>query len=157
MDIFGSIDPRKMPAYLFQGAVYLDYSSAIRGNPGKQNYLVCPRHWYLDADFNCERCHVEFTWTAREQKYWFEDYYFWVDSRPRHCKGCVAVRKHLKLLRMEYDSTVRAAHLSSATKEKIRIIEVVCEMESAVVHLPRKMIETKELFERQLRKSQSES
>lgn len=154
MDYFGSTDPRMMPKHLFWGAIHLDYDSAARGNPQKQNFSVCPRHWYIDADFNCANCRKEFTWTAGEQKAWFEDYFFWIDSSPRLCKKCMANRRHLKDLRVEYDSTVAAARHKGATDQKRRVIEVVCELEAAFGRLPEKMIETKKLFERQIQKAQ---
>jgi len=151
MDSFGSTDPRKMPKHLFPGAIYLDYDNAIRGNPPKQNYTVCPRHWYMDADFICARCGKEFTWAAAEQKAWFEDYFFWIDSHPRLCKKCMADRGRLESLRKEYDATVSEAR-SGARDQKLRIIAIVRELESALEGLPKKMIETKDLFERQIEK-----
>lgn len=154
IDIFGSTDPRKMPNHLFGGAIHLDYKSAVRGNPQKQNYSVCPRHWYIDADFECARCYREFTWTAREQKAWFETYNFWIDSRPRLCKSCMANRKRLESLRKEYDAVVAEAQPKSAFDQKRRVIEIVRELESAFTSLPEKMVETKTFFEHQIRKAQ---
>jgi hypothetical protein len=154
MDIFGSTDPRMMPSHLFGGAIHLDYRTAIRGNPKNQNYSVCPRHWYIDADFNCARCRKEFTWSAGEQKAWFEEYDFWIDSHPRLCKKCMANRKHLESLRLEYDATIAAARPREATEQKRRIVEVIRELEAAFSRLPEKMIETRELFERQIQKAQ---
>ena len=135
------------------GAVRMDYASAIRADPGKQNYLVCPRHWYVDAEFVCKGCRRHFTWTAAEQKTWFEDYDFWIDSCPRHCRACGADRRHLAALRAEYDSTVAAARPRDAIDRKIRVIEIVHELESAFGCLPEKMIETREQFELQVRKA----
>ncbi|MFM2243794.1 MAG: hypothetical protein RLZ97_2650 [Verrucomicrobiota bacterium] len=156
MDYFGSTDPRLMPKHLFWGSVHLDYPSAVRGNPEKQNYSVCPRYWYIDADFVCKGCRRNFTWTAAEQKAWFEDYFFWIDSSPRHCKTCSADRKQLTALRAEYDSIVAKAFLKEAADRKIRVIEIVRELETALGPLPQKMIETKELFERQIEKAQQD-
>ena len=81
MDTFGSTDPKQMPTHFFFGASAVHHHTAIRANIEKQNYSVCPRHWYIDADFKCERCGREFTWSVGEQKVWFEDYFSWVDSR----------------------------------------------------------------------------
>lgn len=154
MDFFGNTDPRKMPKHLFGGAIHLNYKTAIRGNPENQNYSVCPRHWFIDADFKCVSCRREFTWTAREQRKWFENYYFWIDSTPRLCKDCMAIRKHLESIRKEYDSLVGEAQSKDAFAQKRRIIEIVSELESAFTHLPEKLIETKRLFERQIQKAQ---
>ena len=152
IDILGNTDSRKMPEHLFWGAIYLDHDTAIPGNPEKQNYSVCPRHWYIDADFKCEGCDKEFTWMAREQKAWFEDYFFWVDSQPRHCKEC----RRLEALRKEYDSTVGAARDHGTPDQKQRIIEIVTELELAFQRLPEKMPETKSLFERQIKNGQNQ-
>ena len=153
MDIFGSTDPRKMPKHLFGGTIHLEYKTAIRGNPQKQNYSVCPRHWYIDADFECASCHREFTWSAREQKAWFESYHFWIDSRPRLCKSCMASRKRLESLRKEYDSIVASAQSKSAFDQKRRVIEIVRELESAFTAIPEKMVKTKNLFENQIQRA----
>ena len=157
MDIFGSTDPRKMPEHMFYGTIHLDYKSAIRGNPQKQNYSVCPRHWYIDAGFECESCHREFIWTAREQKAWFEIYNFWIDSKPRLCKGCMANRKRLESLRKEYDSIVGDAQSKSELDLKQRVIAIIYELESAFTSLPEKMIVTKNLFEHQIQKAQQDA
>jgi hypothetical protein len=153
MDYFGSTDPRLMPKHLFWGAVHIDYASAVRGNPEKQNYSVCPRYWYIDADFVCKSCRKDFTWTAAEQKAWFEEYYFWIDSSPLHCKTCSAERRRLATLRTEYDSLVAVAYPKDAIDRKSRVIEIVRELEAAFGRLPEKMTATKELFERQIKKA----
>ena len=152
MDFFGNTDSRKMPEHLFWGALYLDHDTAIRGNPEKQNFTVCPRFWYLDADFRCDGCGQEFTWTAGEQKAWFEDYFFWVDSQPRHCRKCRANRKRLAELRKEYDASVADARDHGTADQKRRIMAIVAELEAALGRLPEKMIETRDRFEHQLAK-----
>ena len=153
MDIFGNTDPRKLPEHMYSGAIHIDNRSAIRGNPQNQNYSVCPRHWYIDATFECTSCHRDFTWTAQEQRAWFENYHFWIDSQPRLCKCCMADRKLLVSLRKEYDSIVADAQPMSALELKRRVVASVQELESAFTSLPEKMIETKSLYERQIRKT----
>lgn len=150
MDYFGESNSRNMPKHLFSGALYLNHDSAIQGNPENQNYSVCPRHWYIEADFKCKGCEQVFTWTADEQKVWFEDYFFWIDSVPLHCQRCRASRHHLVKLRQAYDASVAAARKQGTTEQKKRIVELVSELESAFGRLPQKMIETKTLFERQI-------
>ena len=157
MDYFGSTDPRLMPKHLFWGAVHIDYASAVRGNTEKQNYSVCPRYWYVNAGFICEGCRKTFTWTAAEQKAWFEDYFFWIGSSPRHCKTCSADQRHLASLRTEYDSIVAEARPNDAIGRKLRVIEIVRELEAAFDRLPEKMIDAKKLFERQIQKAQQDA
>ena len=149
MDIFGNKDPKKMPQHLFSGALAIHHETAVRSNIEKQNYSVCPRHWYIDADFKCDRCAKEFTWTAKEQKAWFEDYFFWVDSQPRHCRECSGELRRLLELRKEYDATIGAARDHGTPDQKSRIIQIVSELQHVFGRLPEKMTETKELFEHQ--------
>lgn len=151
MDIFGDTDARKMPRHFFFGALRIHHDTAVRANIEKQNYSVCPRHWYVDADFKCQRCSEDFTWTADEQKVWFEDYFFWVDSLPRQCRKCRIELRGLVALRKEYDATVAAARDHGTPEQKSRIIEIVSELQQAFGSLPDKMTETKELFERQIK------
>ena len=148
MDIFGNTHSKKMPQHFFSGAVAVHHETAVRANTEKQNFSVCPRHWYMDADFKCERCGEDFTWIAEEQKTWFEDYFFWVDSQPRHCRKCRGEIRRLVELRKEYDGTVAAAR-HGTPDQKGRIVEIVSELQQAFGKLPEKMIQTMESFQRQ--------
>lgn len=152
MDIFGNTDPEKMPRHLFFGALAVHQNTAVRANIEKQNYSVCPRHWYIDADFKCEQCAREFTWTAEEQKAWFENYFFWIDSQPRHCRECSGELRRLLELRKEYDATVATARDHGTPDQKSRIIQIVSELQRVIGRLPEKMTQTKELFEHQAKK-----
>jgi hypothetical protein len=149
MGLFGSKDPKQMPGHFFYGAVYVDYDSAIRADISKQDFSVAPRHWYVDCDFLCTKCRQEFTWTAREQQVWFEEYRFWVDSQPRLCKRCKAAERRLDDLRREYDATVTAARDHGTPEQKRRIIDIVRELQTSLSHLPQKMLDTMQLFEHQ--------
>ena len=88
MDVFGNTHPAKMPVHFFYGALKLDYGSAVRADISKQNYTVCPRHWYVDATFKCVECGSEFVFTSEEQRFWFEDLKFFVDSQAKRCPAC---------------------------------------------------------------------
>ena len=85
IDVFGDTDPRKMPTHTVLGCVRIDYDSAERADIAKQDFSVCPRHWYVDATFRCEECGCEFVFSAREQQFWYEERRFYVDSQPRRC------------------------------------------------------------------------
>lgn len=155
MDIFGRINPRNMPGHYFPGAIFKDYSTAIRGNPDKQNYTVCPRHWYFDADFKCERCGQDFTWTAQEQRRWFEDFRFWITVSPRHCSKCRAVLRRLESLQREYDSDVASARSHGNMIQKRRIVEIVNELEAEFGSIAEKTLKTRAEFQSQITKAES--
>ena len=152
MDIFGNTHPRKMPEHFFFRALAIHHQTAVRASVEKQNYSVCPRHWYINADFKCERCGRDFTWSAEEQKAWFEDYFFWVDSQPRHCKTCGTELRRLADLQKEYDAKVAAARDHGTPDQKSRIVAIVSELQQAFGNLPEKITETMGLFQRQITK-----
>lgn len=87
-DLFGEFAPENMPPWNFPGAVELDYDSAVRATPRNQNYTVSPRHWYIGAWIVCRDCEKEFLFSAGEQRTWYEEYKFWIDSFPDRCKEC---------------------------------------------------------------------
>jgi hypothetical protein len=136
-DLFGSTDPKRMPSHFFFGAVQLGLSSAVRANIDKQNYSVCPRHWYIDATFRCQDCDALFTWTADEQRTWFEEYAFYVDSQPTRCTKCRRGRRQLKLLRQEYDRTVGRARAGGSLEEKKRVLSLIDQIEEASRTVPK--------------------
>ena len=97
MDSFGSGDPARMPRHLFRDAVSVIFESAERADITRQNYTVCPRHWYVDAIFRCADCGTEFHFPASEQQFWYEELKFYVDSLPRRCPGCRKKERARKL------------------------------------------------------------
>jgi hypothetical protein len=84
----GDTDPKKMPPHFFDGAVSIDYDSAVRADISKQGYTVCPRHWYIDATFKCVDCGKGFQFSVDEQRFWYEQRRFFVDSKPIRCAAC---------------------------------------------------------------------
>jgi hypothetical protein len=88
MNLFGESDPREMPAHLFHDALKIDYDSAKCADISKQDFTVCPRHWYIDATFRCADCRSEFVFSAKEQLFWYEERKFYVDSQPKRCAAC---------------------------------------------------------------------
>ena len=64
----------------------------------RQNYTVSPRHWYVDATLRCNSCGGEYLFSANEQKAWYEDFGFYVDSFPDQCKTCRRDQRNLKAL-----------------------------------------------------------
>lgn len=150
MDIFGSTDPRKMPRHFFPHPDRLDFTTAKRADISKQDYSVCPRHWYIDAESDCIDCGRLFTWTAAEQRTWFETYRFWVDSKTRRCKRCSSSKRHLRKLRLEYDSLITSAREHGDKAAKQRVIQIVEELEKALGTVPEKMSEARRIFLKQV-------
>ena len=153
MDIFGNTDPKLMPTHFFFGAISIDYSTAVKAKTSKQNYSVCPRQWYIDANFKCKGCDTNFLWSASEQKAWFEDYQFWVDSYPTLCPKCRKEKRELKNLRQEYDKLVAEAKSSKRIEIKKRVVELIYALEKSL-KLPEGVIETKKTLIKQIKKAE---
>lgn len=153
LDYFGRNDPKQMPSFFFYGAKFIDYKTAIKADISKQNFTVAPRHWYIDCDLDCVKCHREFVWTAREQRVWFEQYQLNVTSRPWRCKACKMEERRLIDLRKEYDATVSAVRDHGTVEQKSRILEIIRELQVALPRLPPRMLDTIQLLERQIHKA----
>ncbi|HZK79932.1 MAG TPA: zinc-ribbon domain containing protein [Humisphaera sp.] len=150
-DSFGELDPRKMPSHLFSGALHLDYSTAIEADISKQAYSVCPRHWYIDAAFRCARCDNTFVFSAEEQRFWYEELGFYIDSQAKHCGNCRLELRQLKSLRQEYDREIAAALASDAgLEQKKRVMAAVDALDRGGVKLPEKIQENRRILARQV-------
>jgi hypothetical protein len=156
MDVFGDTDPRKMPRHLFFGALCIDYDSAVRANIDQQHFSVCPRHWYIDAKFQCEECRREFVFSVQEQRFWYEERRFWIDSQPRKCAPCRKQDRRTKNLKKQYDSDVAAALSSRDLKTKKAIIAVLDELASAGFKFAERVMAQRDLLLHQIRKAEAE-
>lgn len=116
MDIFGNTKTELMPKHFFRGAIHVDYKNAVKANVDKQNYSVCPRFWYADATIRCECCNENFTFSKEEQKVWYEEYNFWVDSFPKKCPPCKNLDKEL----YNEINYVRTQWFKPGKKDKVR-------------------------------------
>ena len=153
-DSFGDSDPRKMPGHLFWGVRHLEYSTAVRANVSQQNCSICPRHWYVDAAFHCSRCGQSFVFTADEQKYWYEQLKFWIDSIPMECGKCRKELRELRALQQEYDRDIASAmSKSTSVDQKERLAAVIEAIETGGVTLAAKVIENRRILLSQIQKS----
>lgn len=67
----------------------LSRRKAILGNPIKQKFCDCyPYYAYADEERICEECRKTYMFDKEEQKHWYEELDFWVQSRPKKCKTC---------------------------------------------------------------------
>ena len=148
---FGWKSSRHMPSYLFCPAVAIHHATAVRANTRVQKYSVCPRHWYVDATFRCQSCQESFVWTADEQRVWFEEYEFYVDSRPTRCVACRARRRELFSLKREYDRDVAAARRRTAPiADKSRIVSLIDQMQELTGSSQPAVLATRELLLKQI-------
>jgi hypothetical protein len=72
----------------YRRALAVDESNCVAANPDKQNYSVVAEAIYYSMKLSCEQCHDEFWFSANEQRVWYEDWRFWIDSVPKQCASC---------------------------------------------------------------------
>ena len=156
MFVFGEGNPRGMPEHLFFGARRMDYATAEKADISKQNFTVCPRHWYVDAVFVCHSCKEEFIFTKSEQRFWYEEKQFYVDSRPKRCAKCRKAERTRLELRKRYDSTISQALSQSSLETKRDVVSVIDEFEAMGEQLPEGMVENRSLLRAQLAKANPE-
>jgi hypothetical protein len=136
MSDFGRVDPRQMPVHLFYGSLRVDYGTAVKADVERQNCSICPRYWYIDAVFRCSRCDAEFTFSAAEQRVWYEDYGFWIDSLPTRCPDCRRALRELKAIRREYDHRVAEVLQSGTLEAKRHLASLIDQMYELGGELP---------------------
>jgi hypothetical protein len=147
---FGEDNPRDMPRHLFWGVVRMDYQTAVRSNPDKQNCSICPRYWYVDAFFLCDRCGSEFVFSAGEQRLWYEQYGFWVDSIPRHCVSCRRELRDLKAARREYDANVERVLERGDLESRKQLARVIDQLYELGSPLPPQITENRRRLAKQI-------
>ncbi len=85
---------------------------AVRGDPARQNYCqACnaPKFYYVDEQRRCVDCGEEFTFWAKEQKYWYETLRFILHSTAIRCVGCRKARRSVVALQNSHAEAVRRA------------------------------------------------
>jgi hypothetical protein len=154
MSGFGSDDPRKMPEHFFYRSVRVNYKTAVRADTDKQNCSICPRYWYVETIFPCARCGAEFSFSAAEQRAWYEDYGFWVDSLPRHCLACRRDLRNLKAVRQEYDQSVAHALQRGDLESKKRLARVIDQLYEFGGELPPRINENRRRLANQIARAE---
>lgn len=150
--LFGESNPRLMPRHFFWEVRSMNYKTAQKADISKQNYTVCPRHWYVDATFVCRDCGQEFVFTASEQRFWYEEKQFYVDSCPKSCVACRQAERTRVELRRRYDATIAEALDNGGLDIKQKAVDLICEIEATEESLPERMQENRTRLLKQLGK-----
>jgi hypothetical protein len=98
---------------------------AVEGDVSRQTFCAwhTPKYFYVDQTLRCRQCDERFTFSGREQKYWYETRGFNFGSVPIRCARCRRQRRSGHLLReqvaaahraVETDPRDPAAHLALA-------------------------------------------
>jgi hypothetical protein len=154
MDYFGRDDSRDMPVHFFYRSLRVDHRTAVRADPEKQNCSMCPRYWYVDAIFACERCGAEFKFSAAEQRVWYEEYGFWVDSLPKHCLACRRELRTLAAARQEYDQSVSQVMETGGLESSKRLAGIIDQLYELGGELPPRINENRRRLARRIVKAE---
>ena len=60
---------------------------------------------YEDKPFKCKRCGKEETWTAKQQKWWYEEAKGDLETTAVLCRSCRDLKKHQRDNQKEHDTT----------------------------------------------------
>jgi hypothetical protein len=84
---------------------------AVRGDVSRQVFCYhhVPRYFYVDEERTCTQCGEPFTFSAREQKYWYEARQFNFHSVPVRCLRCRRRRRTAHALGVQVGHARRAA------------------------------------------------
>ncbi|HCI78515.1 MAG TPA: hypothetical protein DHW02_02355 [Ktedonobacter sp.] len=67
---------------------------AIEGKPHLQMFCDYPPYLaYFDKTYTCSDCLNAFIFNKEEQRYWYEELKFWVQSYPKQCLECRRKRR----------------------------------------------------------------
>ena len=102
----------------------------------------------------CDSCGETFLWSATEQRAWFEEYRFYVDSRATRCKTCRALKREITELKQQYDRVVSDARAGRNVDKKKQLVALVDQLASMIDVVPAKMIETRTQLLRQIKKAE---
>ena len=149
VDSFSKYD--RLPLFLL-GAIRVHPETAVQANVSRQNYSVLPHDWYVDADYRCPRCGEEFCFTVAEQRHWYEELGFTVDSKAKHCLACRRDLRRLKATKQEYDREIASTLCSQDIARKQRLITVIDELCEGGLELPEKIRENRRILAQQIAK-----
>lgn len=94
--------------------------SVITADITKQNYAMYPRTFYVDMEEKCVACGSEFIFFALEQKHWFEELGFYIDSRCVRCCHCRGKENEIKKFHKQYQDLLKIDNRSETENKKLK-------------------------------------
>lgn len=106
----------------------LETGRAIEGKVAEQTFCDNPPYLaYLDKKKNCETCSKNYIFSKEEQKFWYEELKFWVQSTPKNCQACRKEIRNKKNLNTKLSKLIKHADLKDAN-QLIEISQLYFEM-----------------------------
>ena len=81
-------------------------NTAIMANTDKQVDSTIPVTHYFDVQRKCKDCNKNFIFFAEEQKYWYEELQFPLESDCIRCINCRKNHQHINVKRKYYESLI---------------------------------------------------
>ena len=81
-----------------------------------------PRYFYVDEERTCRQCGESFTFTAKEQKFWYERLKFNYHSSAVRCPACRKTKRTEKALRAEMADLLR--RLDESPEDPAALVEL---------------------------------
>lgn len=81
--------------------------TAVAADLDRQTPATIPVTHYLDIERKCAECRRWFIFFAEEQKYWYEELEFPLESDCLHCSECRKVRQELQQQRFRYEELIK--------------------------------------------------
>lgn len=156
-EAFDGTSPQRMPPHFYMSGTFvsLDFQHVQKADTQRQNFSVIPRNWYIAATITCLACNKLFLFTVDEQKVWYEEYRFYVDSFPNKCRSCRRDARHLKRLRQQYDGSIRDSLTGSDVSLKQRLVAIIDSLIASGNGTPASMLHKRETLIVQIKKLQT--
>lgn len=104
--------PFRAPEHIDDGSRMVP-GTAIAADLSKQRPATIPVTHYYDIDKACRDCGLRFIFFAEEQKYWYEELGFPLESDAVRCQVCRRREQHISRTRKRYMELSRVAARST--------------------------------------------
>jgi hypothetical protein len=99
------------------------------GDPSRQLFgLGGPAVMFGPPEKVCRSCREPFTFTAAEQKHWYEELGFLLDSTAVHCRQCRAARRRIERHRRAYALALRAVTTAPSAQGHLAVARAVVQL-----------------------------
>jgi len=96
--------------------------TAIKADINKQNYVSSPRVLYVDIMKVCNQCKRPFIFFAQEQKYWYENLRFYIDTDCVKCVICRKKEQNIKKMFIEYEKLLKVENRTTTQTKNLKHI-----------------------------------
>ncbi len=119
--------------YVRVAEVYLpDYGEPLRGpklsrfgivaDPSRQSYgMGGPFRFYADFTRTCRECRDEFTFSAEDQRFWYEELSASSDAAAARCRTCRRAERAHRQAHVDWDAAHRAWRASATTETTLAL------------------------------------